>query len=145
RGGPFGGDDGVVVQEPPAVVAEELVAAVVLPGADDVEAVVVEQGDAAGAVVAIGPAQVEQEDAAGAAVDGVGSGVAGLGGQLLGGDLMDDAGPAGVGPGVQHIGARGAEPGHDQVAPLQRLAVVAVGLVAQGAGAGGGGGRGRVG
>jgi hypothetical protein len=54
-----------VVEVPPAVVAEELLAPVVLPGADDVEAVVVEQGDPAGAVVAVGSAQVEQEDAAG--------------------------------------------------------------------------------
>ena len=120
RGGPLGGDDGVVVQVPPAVVAEVLVAAVVLPGADDVEAVVVEQGDPAGAVVAVGPAQVEHEDAAGPAVDGVGPRVAGLGGQLLGGDLPDDRGVAGVGLGVQHIGPRGADAGDDQVAALQR-------------------------
>ena len=43
------------------VVAEVLVAAVVLPGADDVEAVVVQQGDPAGAVVAVGPAQVDMK------------------------------------------------------------------------------------
>src|SRR5215218_8871179 len=86
---PLGGDHGVVLQVPPAVVAEGLVAPVQLPGADDLEAVVVEQGHPAGAVVAVGPAQVEQEDAAGSAVDGVGTGVAGLGGQLLGGDLTN--------------------------------------------------------
>ena len=120
RRGPFGGDHGVVVQVPPAVVGEELVAAVVLPGADDVEGVVVEQGDPARAVVAVGAAEVEQEDAAGAAVDGVGPGVAGLGGQLLGGDLVDHLGVAGVGLGVQHIDPRGADAGDDQVAPLQR-------------------------
>ena len=58
RGGPFGGDDGVVVQVPPAVVAEALLPAVGFPGADDVEGVMVEQGDPAGAVVAVGPAEV---------------------------------------------------------------------------------------
>jgi hypothetical protein len=100
-----------VVQVPPAVVGEDHVAAVLFPGADDLEAVVVEQGDPAGAVVAVGPAQVEQEDAAGAAVDGVGPGVAGLGGQLLGGDLADQLGVVGVGLGVEHIDAEERRPG----------------------------------
>src|SRR4029450_1400004 len=99
-------------------------------------AVVVEQGDPAGAVVAVGPAQVEQEDAAGPAVDGVGAGVAGLGGQLLGLDGADHLGVARVGLGVQHIGAGGADAGDDQVAALQGLAVVAVAGVAQGGRAG---------
>jgi hypothetical protein len=136
RGAPFGGDDGVVVQVPPAVVAEPLLAAVGLPGADDLEAGVVQQGDAAGAVVAVSPAQAEHEDAAGAAVDGVRPGVAGLGRQLLGGDLPHHCGLAGVGLGVQHIGPRRPEPRDDQIAALQGLATVAVALVTQGAGAG---------
>src|SRR5215216_2917727 len=135
-GAPLGGDHGVVVQVPPHVVGEELVAAVALPGADDVEGVVVEQGDPAGAVVAVGAAEGGQEDGPGAAVDGVGPGVAGLGGQLLGGDLADHGGVARVGLGVQHIDPRRADAGDDQVAALQRLAVVAVAVVAQGAGAG---------
>jgi hypothetical protein len=135
-GGPLGGDHGVVVQVPPAVVGEVLVAAVVLPGADDVEGVVVQQGDPAGAVVAVGSAQVEHKDPPGAAVDGVGTGVAGLGGQLLSLDGPDQLGLAGVGLGVQHIDARGPQPGDDQIAPLQRLAVVAVAGMAQRRGAG---------
>src|SRR5215218_2517506 len=61
-GGPLGGDHGVVVQVPPDVLGEVLLAPVVLPGADDVEGVVVQQGDPAGAVVAVGPAQVEHKD-----------------------------------------------------------------------------------
>jgi hypothetical protein len=69
---PLGGDHGVVVEVPPAVVGEVLLAPVQLPGADDLEAVVVEQGHPAGAVVAVGPAQRVEVDAAGAAVDGVG-------------------------------------------------------------------------
>ena len=105
RGRPFGGDDGVVVQVPPAVVAEVLVAAVALPGADDVEGVVVQQRDPAGAVVAVGAAEGEQEDAAWPAMDGVGPGVAGLSGQFLGLDGVDHAGVARVGPGVEHVGA----------------------------------------
>ena len=131
-GGPFGGDDGVVVQVPPAVVAEPLVAPVGLPWADDVEGVVIQQGDPAGAVVAVGPAQAEHEDAAGPAVDGVGAGVAGLGRQLVGLDGPDDLGAAGVGLGVHDVGPRGAQARDDQVAALQGLAVVAVTGVAQG-------------
>src|SRR4029450_8224121 len=41
-----------------------------------------------------------------------------------------------VGLGVQHGVARGADAGDDQIPALQRLAVVAVALVAEGAGAG---------
>jgi hypothetical protein len=66
----------------------------------------------------------------------VGAGIAGLSGQLLGRDLADDPRVVGVGLRVQHVGAGGADPWYDQVAPLQWLAVVAVALVAQGAGAG---------
>src|SRR4029453_19591982 len=98
----------------PPVGADPLVAAVGLPGADPAEGVVVEEGAPAGAVVAVGPAQVEHEDPPGAAVDGVGPRVAGLGGQLLGGDLPDQPGLAGVGLGVQHIDPRGADAGDDQ-------------------------------
>src|SRR5215216_6112818 len=88
RGGaPLGGDHGVVIEVPPDVVGEELLPAVQLPGADDLEAVVVQQGDPAGAVVDVGAAESGQEDGAGPAVDGVGAGVAGLAGQFLGADL----------------------------------------------------------
>jgi hypothetical protein len=74
----------------------------------------------------VGVAQVEHEAAAGAAVDGGGPGVAGLGGQLVGGDLPDHPGVAGVGPGVQHLDPRRPDPGDDQIAALQRLAVAVV-------------------
>jgi hypothetical protein len=121
---------------PPAVVAEELVATVQLPGPGHIEGVVVQQGDPAGAVIAVGAAQGEKEDPAGPAVDGVRPRVAGLGGQLLGLDLADDAGIAGVGLGIQHIDPRGADPWDDQVEALQRCAVAAMTLVAQGAGTG---------
>ena len=50
---PLGGDRDVLVQVPPDVVGEVLVAAVCLPGARDLEGVVVDQRDAAGAVVAV--------------------------------------------------------------------------------------------
>src|SRR6266498_2993731 len=121
---------------PPDVVPEELVAAVQLPGADDVEGVVVQQRDPAGAVVASCPAERGHEDAAWPAMDGVGPGIAGLAGQLLGLDGADHLRVARVGLGVQHVGPRGADAGDDQVAPLQRGPVVAVALVAQCAGAG---------
>jgi hypothetical protein len=50
-----------MVQVPPAVIAEPLLAPVVLPGADDLEAVVVEQGDPPGAVVAVGPPRLNMK------------------------------------------------------------------------------------
>jgi hypothetical protein len=118
RRGPLRGDDRVMVEVPPAVVAEELVAAIQLPRADDVERVVVQQRHAARAVVAVGVAQREHEDAAGPAVDGVGTGVAGLAGQLLGLDRADHPRVARVGLGVQHVRPRRADARDDQVAPL---------------------------
>jgi hypothetical protein len=66
----------------------------------------------------------------------VGPGVAGLAGQLVGLDGPDHLGAAQVRRGVHHVDARGAQAGDDEVAALQRLAVVAVALVTERAGAG---------
>jgi hypothetical protein len=68
---PLGGHRHVVVQVPPDVVGEVLLAAVALPGAGDLERVVVDQRHAARAAAAVGGAQVRHEDASRAAVDRV--------------------------------------------------------------------------
>ena len=73
-----------MVQVPPYIVAEELIAAIQLPGADDIEGVVVQKSNATGPVFSVGAAQGGHEDAARPAVDGVRPRVAGLGGELAG-------------------------------------------------------------
>ncbi len=135
RGRPLRRDGDVVVEVPPHVVGEVLLAPVRLPGAGDLEGVVVDQRHPSRAVAAVGAAQVGHEDAAGPAVHGVRAGVAGLGGELLGLDGADDLRLPRVGLGVEHVGARRPDARHDQVTALER-AVVGVALVAERAGAG---------
>ena len=117
RRAPLARDDGVVVEVPPEVVRELLRAAVVLPGALDREVVVVEQEDAAGPV-AVGVAERRDVDPVRAAVDGVRAAVAGLAGDLLGLDDLHELRRARVVLDVEHVDARGAQPGHEQVAAL---------------------------
>ena len=68
--------------------------------------------------VAVRRAEGADVDAVGSAVDGVPVGVAGLRRHLLRLDRLDDLGLGRVGLGVDDVDARGAEAGHDQVAPL---------------------------
>ncbi len=84
RAAPLAGDQHVLVEVPPGVVVEVLRPAVGLPGAQDVEGLVVEQRDPArSVVVALGAAQAGQEDPVRSAVQGVRAGVAGLRGERL--------------------------------------------------------------
>jgi hypothetical protein len=94
--------------------SEVMVAAIDLPLADDVERVVVEQRHPAGAFLAV-TAKAGNEEAAGAAVHGVRARVAGQLAQFLGSEHLDDLRRRGVFLGVQHVQARGAQPGDDQV------------------------------
>ena len=130
---PLRGHRDVLVQVPPDVVGEVLVATVGLPGARDLEGVVIDQRDPAGPVAVAGGAEVRHEDAARPAMHRVRARVAGLGSKLLGLDRPHDVGLTGIGLGVEHIGARRADPGHDQVAALEHALVA---LVAERAGAG---------
>lgn len=75
---PLAGDHGVVPQVPPEVVVQVLVAPVDLPAAEHMEAVVVEDEDAAGPV-AVGRAQRADVDAVRTAVYRVAPGVASAG------------------------------------------------------------------
>src|SRR4051812_48589546 len=114
---PLAADQRVVAEMPPEVVVQVLRAAVDLPPAEDVEGVVIEHEDAAGTAAVGGPESADV-DAIRSAVDRVPIGVAGLRRDLFGLDRLDDAGPQGVGFGIDDVDARGAESGHDQVAAL---------------------------
>jgi hypothetical protein len=117
RRAPLARDDGVVVEVPPEVVRELLRPAVVLPLALDREVVVVEQEDAAG-TAALRVAERRDVDAVGTAVDGVGAAVARLARDLLGLDHLHELRGARVVLDVEDVDAGGAQPGHEQVAPL---------------------------
>jgi hypothetical protein len=124
RGRPLRGDHGVVVQVPPAVIAEVLLAPLLLPGSDDLEAVVVELGDPAGAVMAVGPAQVEQEAPPGPqwTVGAVRSRPFASSSAVISWTSVGCPDP----PGVQDRGPGGPQAGDEQVAALQGLPVVAL-------------------
>ena len=116
-GAPFAGDHGVNADVPPEIVGQFLGAAVQFPGADGFKGVVVQQHNAAGPV-ALGGAQGTDIDGVRPAVDGMGAGVAGAL-HLFGLNGFDDAGPRGVGLGVQDVDAAAGEGRHHQVAPFQ--------------------------
>jgi hypothetical protein len=116
---PLGGDYRVVAQVPPHVVGQVLVAPVRLPGADDVEGLVVQQRDSARPFVAVRAPDRRQEDAVRTAVQRVRPGVAGLGGQLVGLDGAHHPGAARVRFGVQDVGPRRTQARHDQIAALK--------------------------
>ena len=115
RRAPLGRDDRAEVEVPPEVVGQLLRAAVVLPRALDREVVVVEQEDAARAV-ALGVAERRDVDPVRPAVDRVRARVAGLGGDLVLADRLDDLRVAALG--VDDVDVRGAQARDEQVAAL---------------------------
>ncbi len=117
RRAPLRGDDGAEVQVPPEVVGQLLRSAVGLPLALDREVLVVEQEHAAGPV-ALRVAERGDVDAVGAAVDRVRAAVAGLAGDLLGLDHLDELGLPRVLLDVEDVDPRGAQAGDEQVAAL---------------------------
>jgi hypothetical protein len=131
---PLRRDGDVLVEVPPHVVGEVLFAPVSLPRAGDLEGVVIDKCDPSRAVGAVGAAQVGHEDAAGAAMHRVRAGVAGLCGELLGLDCVDDLGLPRVGLRIEYVRPRRAKARHDQVTALQRP-VMGMALVAERAGA----------
>src|SRR5690348_6005522 len=111
---------------PPHVIGEKLVATVALPLSDDLESVVVEQGDTAGTVVAVRSAKRRHEDAAGPAVHGVRTGVPGLGGELSGFNRVGQHRVSRVGLGVEDIRVRRPDPGDEEVATLETVMLMPV-------------------
>ena len=114
---PFAGDHGVVAEMPPGVVGELLRPAIDLPAAERLEALVIHHEHAARRLAVL-VAERRDVDAARPAMDGVRAGVAGLLGDLLRLDGLDELGIARVGLGVEDVDARGAQARHHQIAPL---------------------------
>ena len=101
---PLARDRRVVAEMPPEVVGEFLGAAVELPAAFDRERIVVDHEDATWGI-AVGVTERAHVDAVRAAVDGVGSAVAGAVGDLFRVDRMDELGLLGVGFDVEDVDA----------------------------------------
>ena len=114
---PLAGDHHVVPEVPPEVVGQLLRSAILLPLARDVEALVIHQEDAAGAV-AVRRAERADVDGVRAAVDGVRAAVAALRHQLVRLNRLDDLRAARVRLRVHDVHARRLQARHQQVAPL---------------------------
>src|SRR2546422_8330511 len=114
RRAPLAGDHRVVAEVPPEVVGEILRAAVELPATPNLEGVVVDDEDATWAVTG-GGAEGADVDPIGPAVAGMRTAVAGAVCNLLRLDRLDDARRSRIGLRVDHIDARRADPGRQQV------------------------------
>jgi hypothetical protein len=116
------GDQRVLARLVPEVVVQRGVRAAVLPAALELERGGVEDGEAA-RPVAVGVAEHADDDvAARHAVDGVRPRVARLGDQLVALDDGLHARAARVVRHLEHVDARGAEAGHDQVRAVRAVA-----------------------
>jgi hypothetical protein len=104
RRAPLTGHHGIEAEMPPGIVAELLRPTIDLPASERLEAFLVHHEDAAGRL-AILVAERGDVDAAGSAMDGVRSRVAGLFRDLLGLDHLHDSGRARIGLGVQDVDA----------------------------------------
>jgi len=118
---PFARDHVVARQVPPEVVVQVLGSPVDLPAAQDIERLAVHDEDAWRSVGTVLSAAAERADvyAFRTAMDRVGPRVAGLLEHLLGLDDLVNRGLGGIGLCIHDINSRGAEPGDDQVAPLE--------------------------
>src|SRR5436305_14470363 len=101
-----------------------MVAAIRLPGAGDLEGVVIDQGHPSRAFVAVRAAQVGHEDPAWPAMHGVGARVARLGGKLLGLDRAGHGWLARVWLGVEDVGSGGAHSRPPRVGRYQGVLIV---------------------
>ena len=121
RQAPFGTDHVVARQVPPEVIVLVLNAAVHLVAALNFEGLAVHDEDAGGAVGAIlaTAAKGRDIDAFGAAMDGVGAGIARLGHQLFGFDDLVDLEVHRI-LDVDDIDTGRADAGDDQVAPFKK-------------------------
>src|SRR5215510_396005 len=111
----------VARQVPPEIVVQVLGSAINLPTAKDVKRLAVHNEHARWPIGAIFTAATERADvdAFRTAMNSVGPRVAGLLEHLVGLDDLVDACLGGIGLRIHDINPRGAEPGDDQVAPLE--------------------------
>ena len=121
RQAPFGTDHVVLRQVPPEIIVLVLLAAIHLVLADDLERLAIHDEDARRAVGAIlaATAKARDIDALGAAMNGVGARIAGLGEQLFGFDGLVNLGPQRLFD-VDDIDARRPDARNDQVTPFQK-------------------------
>jgi hypothetical protein len=104
RRAPFAGHHRVVAEVPPGIVAELLRPTIDLPASERLEALVVHHENTTGCLAVL-VAECGDVDAAGSAMDGMGSGVAGLFRDLLRLDHLHDPGRARIGLGIQNVDA----------------------------------------
>src|SRR5512132_859904 len=114
---PLAGDHRVVAEMPPRIVTELLRPAIALPAAERIEALLIHDEYAAGCFAVL-VSEGCDIDAPGSAMDGMRAGIAGLFGKLRRLDHLHDFRRTRIGLGVENIDARGAQPGHDEVASL---------------------------
>ena len=111
----------VAGQVPPEIIVQSLGSAIDLPAAEDVKRLAVHDEHARRSIDAILTATAERADvdAFRTAMDSMGPRVAGLLEHLVGLDDLVDLCAGGVGLRIHDVNARGAEPGDDQIAPLE--------------------------
>src|SRR5262249_32820080 len=114
---PLAGDHGVMAEMPPRIIGELLRSAIDFPAAEWLARLVIPDEDAARRLAVLG-GERSNIDAAGTAMDGVRSRVAGLLGDLLRLDHLDDLRAARIRLGVEDVNARGTQARNDQIAPL---------------------------
>jgi hypothetical protein len=107
----------VVAEVPGEVVSEILRTSVDLPATEDVEAVVVEEEDAAGAL-AIGSAEGAHVDTLRSTMQRVGARIAGAVVHLRRFDRLDELRRPRIGLRVEDVDPRRAQARHDQIPPL---------------------------
>src|SRR5580704_5733378 len=117
RRAPFAGDGHVPSKMPPEILREPLRPAIDFPSSEHVEALVVEQEYSARPVAAW-RAQRADVNRVGTAMHSMRPAVARARRYLLSLDGLHQLGTSRVGPGVENVDARRAQPGHQQVAPL---------------------------
>src|SRR5262249_35835295 len=117
RRAPFAGDHGIEAEMPPRVVAKLLRAAIDFPAAERLEPLVIHGKDAARrrCTLASEPSHIY---AARSAKHGVRRRVAGLLGEVLRLDDLDDLRFARIGLGVENINARRPQARNDQITAL---------------------------
>jgi hypothetical protein len=117
RRAPFARHERVEPEVPPEIVGQLLLVTFDLPATAHVEALAVDDEDAARAA-AVGIAERADVDAVGTAVDGVWTRVAGAVRDLARLDGLHQRGAPGIGFGVEHVDARGAQARDEQVPAL---------------------------
>jgi len=114
---PLAGDHGIETEVPPRVVAKLLWATLDFPAAERLERLVIHDKDAARRLAVL-VAERGHIDATGAAMHGVRPRVAGLLGDLLRLDDLDDLRFARIGFGIKDVNARRAQAWNDKIAPF---------------------------